>query len=65
MSGGVLDPAPLALILPKSLLAGVRGARRGNHADDLFFIIFLVPKIPTQNPSKGLPKGPPRDPKIT
>ena len=64
MSEGVLDLAHL-VILPKSLLAGVRVTRRGNHADDRFFIIFSASKISSQNPAQGFPKGPPRDPKIT
>ena len=61
MSEGVLDQAHL-VILPKSLLAGVRAARRGNHADDVFFDFFSASKFSSQNPAQGLPKGLPRDP---
>ena len=64
MSEGVLDLAHLG-ILPKSLLAGVRVTRRGNRADDLFFDFFCASKFSCQNPAQGLPKGPPRDSKIT
>ena len=64
MSEGVLDLAHLG-ILPKSLLAGVRGTRRGNRADDVFFDFFCASKFSSQNPAQGLPKAPPRDSKIT
>ena len=53
---GVLDLACVSH--PKSLLAGVRVARRGNHPDDWFFNFFSASKFSSQNPLQGPPQGP-------
>ena len=54
---GVLNLVWLAIIFPKSLLAGVRGTRRGNRLHHLFFDFFLSQNLPL----KILPKAFPRD----
>ena len=48
---GVLNLVWLAIILPKSLLAGVRITRRSNRSDDVFFDFVCASKFSSQNPS--------------
>ena len=61
--GRVGPGCPYLSYPPKSLLAGVRVARRGKHLHH-FFYLFFDSIFFAQNPSQGLPKGFPRDPKI-
>ena len=62
-------PCPLVpggpVVLPKSLLAGVRVTRRGNRLDPFFFIIFSDLIFSCQNPPQGLSKEHLRDSRIT